>query len=841
MHSKDGSVTTAGNALKAFAAAFAIFAAFSAISAGKAMQGYARGGIVQIGFGDFDWLGGINFGFASGAQAEELNIVTPPVKIKTVKAAKTVKVVQAVKITKPVEDFVNSAQSAPVEASATEEETGRMRDMHRILRARLITAMNSHDENTTDVTTQLVVAEISRPVTDSFQVADIIMDVPEEIPPPPTEAVAVSEPAPPQVLVAKVHKYRISDRVRTIIQRIKKTEERRRRTSESKNVKKPAKIRMHKKETAKLVPQVQVALETKPELAEVRTVAKIYSDEAGPDAPQVLDLLEDTINTASAAPARLPTGDTHQPPPWDTQPETADPPPEIKKIEAETIPVPARVDDRVVEPVAKDDTSADIQVENINGYSALLNIQNWGQSFGPVPLPKKEWGFAYGPYPKSVNTSGPSQLPRRDWKLPFGPNELPVKAWGVSFGPPLPPPLPPSPEPSPEPEPDPVPSPEPTPLPEPPASCGKAVEAFDWGSEIADWTKQTVSVEGLVGGNQGRWIKSSSDGHIDTISWETGRGGSCKPDVALMTSNTARLIAKFAGDARLHDGEGIVFGRFSPGLAIEFSGRTGHPVFLDGENQQAPSVMAQGGYFAFINIVPGAHLLYVSAAGGLVRTAVPVPVFEGMATYVDVTVPEKHTLSGHIFGGVSKKWSGIEGINIKVVGQAGRLAISGRGGAFGIPDIYSIGDMPMFVEADARQGFPHRYRVNPDAAADLALVWFSEKSVRRWVGQLEGGVSAESGLVVAATPTLVSQYAGTMWPRTMPALKSATLEPETYTLAPDDKLLVKTTLDAERTRFVSVQVPEGANIVSIEDQRGRSLASELIISSPRIINVIGPW
>ncbi len=166
--------------------------------------------------------------------------------------------------------------------------------------------------------------------------------------------------------------------------------------------------------------------------------------------------------------------------------------------------------------------------------------------------------------------------------------------------------------------------------------------------------------------------------------------------------------------------------------------------------------------------------------------------------------------------------AGMKGLSVAVIGQDAKSAITDRNGSFKIQDVLTIGEHPVYLDVTlSDKNFKHRYKVMSDKTEGLVLFHLQSEQVSYWIGQLEGGVSPVSGLIVSADRDIKSSEVKRPLPQVIPLLERPTLVPETYTLSPEDHLMVKTPMRAGQARFISVQVPEGANLSSLISADGR--------------------
>lgn len=367
----------------------------------------------------------------------------------------------------------------------------------------------------------------------------------------------------------------------------------------------------------------------------------------------------------------------------------------------------------------------------------------------------------------------------------------------------------------------------------------KFTEAFDWISPVSSGYQAYVSKE--LGHSTGGWIVSQAQDHWPTLSRRVTAG------VPLISRNTSKLLSALSG-AALQNEAGIVFGKIPAGWSVRLSGRSERPVFLNERNQTISSSNLEGErYFAFLNAAPGAHLMYLADSAGSEEGAIGIAVIGGVATYADLTQIKKTTFTGRVFDGSDVNSRSLSGVTVRVLGALNTHAETTRSGRFTIENVLTVGDYPVYVETDGTSGYTHRYQFSPNKLKDATLYRLSENAIQTWIMQLEGAISPDSGIVIAAAPGLFKGQSAKA--KLAPAVQSLapnpTLRPEVYTLSSAGQMQVGQALDAQNARFVSVQVPEGPAIARIIDSEKPSdqnlLWSEMIMASPAVVNIVGPF
>jgi hypothetical protein len=364
------------------------------------------------------------------------------------------------------------------------------------------------------------------------------------------------------------------------------------------------------------------------------------------------------------------------------------------------------------------------------------------------------------------------------------------------------------------------------------------IEAFDWAHSVSDAQTEILTREDAFesyGHAQVGWRIGRAADHWPTVYWN--RGG----EVPLLSKNSAKMLSLRAATS-LQSEAGIVIAKVPAGWSLEFSGRSEHPLVFNTSNQLlANDTVEEERYYVFLNASPGAQILYLVKSGE--TGALALPVFGGMLSYADMSNPQKQELSGVLLDASGTSARGILGMRVQLIGS-GQTTVSSGTGMFHLENVVSFGSHPLYLEAELNHGYPHRYKINPQSNkhSKLRLFVISDEQVHEWLGQLEGGISTESGLVVAAIPSVASAYEDK---KPIPSIKTLaidpTLQPETYTVSPAGQLQVKTPMNGQNSRLVGVQVPEGPAVVQLTDKDGKVLWSELLVISPRVLSIVGPY
>lgn len=358
------------------------------------------------------------------------------------------------------------------------------------------------------------------------------------------------------------------------------------------------------------------------------------------------------------------------------------------------------------------------------------------------------------------------------------------------------------------------------------------VEAFEPNQAVLNVVTEEITHEG-----KSSWHLNSKHGY-----WPTLTRGERK-NVPMISDANLKLMGWAAASPILAEA-GVVFGRVPAGWEVSFSGRAETPLYLSMRDRRwlSGGTSTEDRYFVFLNAAPGAHLLHIQAKDGSGSGAVVVPVLSGVATNIQVTDPRVRKLVGSVLDAGDAVAAGLAGVRVRVLGNAlAEGVMSGKRGAFAVPAVVTISGHPVWVETDSADGFTHRYQVSGDNLESAALFRMSSAQIQGWIGQLEGGVSPESGLIIAAVPgeLAAAPTPGPFHPMIRILGGDSTLKPETYTISSDGRLEVDKALEPASPRFLGAQIPEGAVVAEFGTPDHSATWSQIQVTSPRVINVLG--
>ncbi len=343
-------------------------------------------------------------------------------------------------------------------------------------------------------------------------------------------------------------------------------------------------------------------------------------------------------------------------------------------------------------------------------------------------------------------------------------------------------------------------------------------------------------------------------------------------------NNLAALSAFRSTKASPHSG--VIFGYLPPYASVELAQDTGAPsrsevplYFLTDEMGQLVrdstgsfvevpegSELARPRAFILLNIPPGVHLLYANLFGQDLQPrdygAIDAVVKADTPVFVDLREVRRVTLSGAVLDGDSKEENPIPNSWVSVVGQ--NRGISSEkgdgedelGGTFEIKDVLVFGTYPLYVEtALAPTGVIHRYKVPQERADSLVLYRYHSREKLADFNYQTGHIVASlplNPLIRKQGPFSVSSH----------SVFEAT-DGEIYAREFSSSNLINTldsinhkrtgtpVLDPDWPHFVMSRVSSasatapGARVIEVRNKQGDVVLSDLVVSSPGVIQVIG--
>lgn len=366
-----------------------------------------------------------------------------------------------------------------------------------------------------------------------------------------------------------------------------------------------------------------------------------------------------------------------------------------------------------------------------------------------------------------------------------------------------------------------------------------AHEAFSVPAERVGATIEVISTEGLEVGNHPRWAHARAEGHWPTLAYVKGSEAGKPESIPVVSDNTVKILGAISG-VNVESNAGIVYGKIAAGWTVDFSGRAESVIYLDNAlSRVAEEDTSADRHFIYTNAAPGGHLLYgVNRADGR-SGAVALPVRPGKVTYIDMSRPESVTLRGEVMDASSTYGDGIPGVHVRILGHHAAGGISDSLGRVEIDEIVAFSPHPVYIEAADQDGHKHRYQLRPAQLDGASLFYFSGQQIKRWISSIPGGVSPQSGMIVAAVPALGPMArAATLYP-VVTSIDESTLSAQAHVIRRDGQVQPRGALDSALPRVLGTQVSDGFNLLEVRSG-DRLVWSELIRTSPGVINVVGP-
>jgi len=428
-------------------------------------------------------------------------------------------------------------------------------------------------------------------------------------------------------------------------------------------------------------------------------------------------------------------------------------------------------------------------------------------------------------------------------------------------------------------------------------SMPRFVEAFDAERRSVEGVRSRMLTSELLGEglDRGLGIAEELVDHYTTYDWYDP-SFNAPYSIPLVHNNTLNMIADQGKVGRQVAHAGFVFGKVARGWDVWVSGRAEKPVYMyasslkdingnfvrdsSGNIAQIEGAVIDDGhleksidqerYYAILNVPPGAHWVRVRSRWNEGEGAVPVAVFAGGGSHMDLTQIAKRTLNGWFFHGHLKG-------SIEVCEQSARIDLGDeRAHDFSIPNVVTFGNYPFYIRY-RNPNIPNvvfQYRIFPAQMDNkVAIFPIPRRKVEQWIPAIEDEEDPDDSrtgkdLVVVGAPRLVDKMREPLTPHLEylslnggVRLKTYSLSPSVQPDSPYDEAVRDGMLLGSTTRFIG-KTPKGLTIASLELDNAASgqpemkkVWSELTMiwrngiggiddtdtDSVHIINVIGPY
>ncbi len=365
-------------------------------------------------------------------------------------------------------------------------------------------------------------------------------------------------------------------------------------------------------------------------------------------------------------------------------------------------------------------------------------------------------------------------------------------------------------------------------------------------------SKKTIARDGYsseYSPEYSQWVEYHPDGLLPIVQFEH-RTRACRTSAQIegLSENDLQLLSRMASTKPIA-GLGHILGRVPAGWRVSFSGRSDRPLYLASDlsrnllERRTEDEKKDERVFFIPNVAPGAHIIYlvndqgVHVGGGLI-------VLAGRETYIQFSVPNEKTYTQRVSNGESQTQKGLVGASVEIIGQSpARYGISSQTGKVDIRYLSLNGDLPQYVDVRARdQGIRFRYRLRESNQEAGQLLAFSKDRLEAWIGQLPGGNSPGAGMAllsVAKLPINDIDQGLSAAVKLFSGEANQEFVPEAYILDQMGRLIPKVEFTESNRAAVIVQIPEGPAVIEVESNEQENIWSELIISQPFVVNVLG--
>lgn len=302
-----------------------------------------------------------------------------------------------------------------------------------------------------------------------------------------------------------------------------------------------------------------------------------------------------------------------------------------------------------------------------------------------------------------------------------------------------------------------------------------------------------------------------------------------------------KMIA-FSSGNEYHFQTGVVFGKIPKGWLLNFLGRSEKPLYFDSENIPILSDNINlERYFLLLNVEPGVGLLKLREPNRNIEGSFALLSNPGVSSYIDLTEIYSMHLSGRVLDATQNKTKGTGQVTVQIIEQSQSLTVSDPHGYFSFPNLVTAPGFATFIETNSEDGFTHRYQVRADLENEVTLYRLPSTQIQEWIGHLAGGISDQSGIIVGAFPTLTAIKENQPLSAAIGTFVDPPLIPQIFGLTASGDLKSDSVVSSESHRLLGVQISEGNHILELTDLSQKQIWSELIVSSPNVINMVGPY
>lgn len=332
--------------------------------------------------------------------------------------------------------------------------------------------------------------------------------------------------------------------------------------------------------------------------------------------------------------------------------------------------------------------------------------------------------------------------------------------------------------------------------------------------------------------NDSGWTKVESADYIPTLTLHPAANGG---STLVLDQNALALIALRSG-VRVAQGMGLIVGVVPTGYKVEFTGRGEETEYFEIEQKK---------YFAVLNAEPGAGVIQLlSEQNQKLNSTVFAPVLEGTVTYLDLAAPQARNIGVQVLKNSEKVDAEVAGLTVGISTQGNIQAITNSEGKTILRAVHIVPGYPVFIDVSSKakdqSSYTYRYSLKHQNKSGFYIVnQIADRTLHRWLKQVKMGLSDQSAMVVGFyNRKILDGFKKSYFTKVEPKSAHFGLEPLNYTVMWDGKISQEEPLEGDSPRFMSVQVPEGLSQIHLLNEAKKSVNTQLMPISPRVIHVV---
>lgn len=311
-----------------------------------------------------------------------------------------------------------------------------------------------------------------------------------------------------------------------------------------------------------------------------------------------------------------------------------------------------------------------------------------------------------------------------------------------------------------------------------------------------------------------------------------------KPEFSI-TNVDLRNFEVSAGDAvrkvQLSNDLGVVIVKFRGDLETKLlNSRSERPQIysenreLIGNQKLDPNLFY---YTVLLNVPTGMQSIEIRNTEGF--GSIHLPVLESMTTYIDATDVELRPVRVTVSDSQSSTFLPVFGATVEWIGTA-HTSVTAQNGVAELPKVLRTTGYPNYMDViDPSSGQRHRVLVDADQM-EVSVYAFPTQKIASWLAQIEGGVSATSGVVLGSM-----DRRGALQPQKVSfgvLSASSGTEPETYYF--DDDQFLSPTLESRKSTATFLGIELSPGVWTGKISKGSMETSRLLVMQPGILHFL---